>query len=91
MYAFFKTSSSVHGVEPVTATNVQRGPIQHSIIRRDDDRGLRPGDTGAASIPLAPILPVAAGPWTEPGNRVKTGSRRTRTVATMSQASENWA
>ena len=36
-YAVFKTSSSFHGVEPVTATNVQRGLIQHSIICRDDD------------------------------------------------------
>ncbi len=36
-YAFFKTSSSFHGVEPVTATNGQPDPIQHSIIRRDND------------------------------------------------------
>ncbi len=89
MYAFFKTSSSFHGVEPVTAPNVQRGLIQHSIICRDDDRGLRPDDTDAASIPLAAELPATTVRWTEPGNRVKTGSRRTRTVATMSQASEN--
>ena len=37
MYAVFKTSSSFHGVEPVTATNVRRDPIQHSNICRDDD------------------------------------------------------
>ncbi len=88
-YAFFKTSSSFHGVEAVTATNVQRDPIQHSIVCRDDDRGARHGDTGAASIPLAAIPPVAADPRTGPGNRVKTGSWRTKTVATMSQASAN--
>ncbi len=89
MYAFCEASSSFHGVEPVTAPNVQRGLIQHSIICRDDDRGLRPDDTDAASIPLAAELPATTVRWTEPGNRVKTGSRRTRTVATMSQASEN--
>ncbi len=88
-YAFSKTSPSFHGVEPVTATNVPRDPIQHSIVCRDDDRGARHGDTGTASIPLAAILPVAADPWSGPGNRVKIGSWRTRTVATMSQASEN--
>ncbi len=91
MYAFCKTSSSFHGVEPVTAPNARRGLIQYSIICRDDDRGARHGDTGTASIPLAAIPPVAADPWTGPGNRVKTGSRRPCTVATMSQASENRA
>ena len=52
-YAFFKTSPSFHGVEPVTATNVQRDPIQHSIVCRDNDRGARHGDTGTASIPAS--------------------------------------
>ena len=37
MYAFFGTFASFHGVEPVTATNVQRDLIQHSIFCRDDD------------------------------------------------------
>jgi|GEM_PF-3704939 len=52
-YAFCEASSSFHGVEPVTATNVQRGPIQHSIVCRDDDWGARHGDTGTASIPAS--------------------------------------
>ncbi len=62
MYAFCEASSSFHGVGPVTAPNVQRGLFQYSIICRDDDRGARHGDTGAASIPLAAIPPVAADP-----------------------------
>ena len=37
MLGFFKTSSSFHGVEPVTAPNVQRDLIQYSIICREDD------------------------------------------------------
>ncbi len=37
VYAFFETSSLFHGVEAVTATNMQRGLIQHSIFCRDDD------------------------------------------------------
>ena len=37
MLGFFKTSSSFHGVEAVTAMNVQRDLIQHSIICREDD------------------------------------------------------
>ncbi len=37
MFGFFKTSFSFHGVEAVTATNVRRDLIQHSIICRDDD------------------------------------------------------
>ncbi len=53
MYAFCEASSSFHGVGPVTATNVQRDPIQHSIVCRDDDRGARHGDTGTASIPAS--------------------------------------
>ncbi|MCH8197367.1 MAG: hypothetical protein IH904_04715 [Proteobacteria bacterium] len=37
MLGFFKTSFSFHGVEPVTATNVQRDLIQYSIVCREDD------------------------------------------------------
>ncbi len=37
LLGFFKTSSSFHGVEPVTAPNVQRDLIQYSIICREDD------------------------------------------------------
>ena len=37
MLGFFKTSSSFHGVEAVTETNVQRDLIQHSIICREDN------------------------------------------------------
>ena len=43
----------------------------------------------AVAIPLAAFPPVAAVRWTGPGNRVRIGSWRPGTVATMSQRRKN--